>query len=232
MATKNLGEDGFFWFLGEVVDRNDPLKQGRVRVRIMGSQGNEVQNPTNQLHWSPILLEATSPVSKQKGKASVGVIVGSTVIGFYMDGAEKTMPVVWGVLPGKNDTSQLAQGTNTLNIPKLGNQPEPSYRAVYPFNKVSVTESGHVVEVDDTPGAERVHVYHKSGTFIELRPNGDVLTKVIGKNYEVVQNGKDVFVKGSITLTATDGVTIKGNVNIQGTLTVSGIVKAPEYITG
>ena len=38
------------------------------------------------------------------------------------------------------------------------------------FNKVFETESGHVQEFDDTPGQERIHTYHRSGTFHEVDP--------------------------------------------------------------
>ena len=39
-------------------------------------------------------------------------------------------------------------------------------RTVYPKNHVYETESGHIKEFDDTEGAERIHEYHKSGTFL------------------------------------------------------------------
>ena len=51
------------------------------------------------------------------------------------------------------------------------------WKPVYPNNKVTQTPSGHVIEIDDTPDAERIHIYHKSGTFIEMQPNGDVVTQ-------------------------------------------------------
>ena len=34
-------------------------------------------------------------------------------------------------------------------------EPEPAYNAKYPFNKVTESEAGHVMEIDDTPGGER-----------------------------------------------------------------------------
>ena len=37
---------------------------------------------------------------------------------------------------------------------------------VYPYNKTWVTEQGHTLEFDDTPGAERMRIKHKSGTQI------------------------------------------------------------------
>ena len=48
--------------------------------------------------------------------------------------------------------------------------PDSPAAPVYPFNKVTQTESGHVFEVDDTMGAERISTYHRSGTFQEITP--------------------------------------------------------------
>ena len=31
-----VGKDGFFWWVGEVEDNEDPMELGRVRVRVLG----------------------------------------------------------------------------------------------------------------------------------------------------------------------------------------------------
>jgi hypothetical protein len=83
----------------------------------------------------------------------------------------------------------------------------------YPLNHVWFTEAGHVFEVDDTPKAERIHMYHKKGTFFEIQPSGDRMTKVVGNDYEVIFGEKDMFVKGNVNITINgDARTlIKGN---------------------
>ena len=45
------------------------------------------------------------------------------------------------------------------------------YNARYPFNRVNQTESGHVIEIDDTPNGERINIQHMSGSFIEMHPD-------------------------------------------------------------
>ena len=45
---------------------------------------------------------------------------------------------------------------------------------VYPYNKVHQSESGHVFEVDDTLGKERINVHHRSGTFHEIHADAEV----------------------------------------------------------
>lgn len=74
-------------------------------------------------------------------------------------------------------------------------EPDPStvYGAVYPYNKVMASESGHVIEVDDTPNYERIHTFHRSGTFDEMQPSGDRVMKTIGDSYRITY-GDDHYV--------------------------------------
>ena len=53
-------------------------------------------------------------------------------------------------------------------VDDLTGEPRTPYGAQYPFNHVRETESGHIQEFDDTPGRERIHEYHRAGTFYEL----------------------------------------------------------------
>ena len=73
--------------------------------------------------------------------------------------------------------------------------------SVYPFNQVKETESGHVFEIDDTPDNGRIHEYHNSGTFREIQADGTRITKVVGKDYEIVANGKNVLIQGGCNVT-------------------------------
>ena len=49
----------------------------------------------------------------------------------------------------------------------------------YPDNNVIETPSGHVVEFDDTPTNERVRLYHRTGSYIEVRPDGTFVQKSV-----------------------------------------------------
>jgi len=125
---------------------------------------------------------------------------------------------------GKPDTNKLAtgevQGTivqtknnNRMRGAKLPgglswSQPESAYKGQYPYNKVTQTESGHVIEVDDTPGAERLHVYHKSGTFIEIDANGSVTKRAFGSSYEIIDRN------GYISIAGKADISINGACNI------------------
>ena len=54
---------------------------------------------------------------------------------------------------------------------------DPYISGVYPYNHVVETESGHIMEIDDSPGAERLYRQHRTGTFEEIHANGDMVTQ-------------------------------------------------------
>ena len=53
----------------------------------------------------------------------------------------------------------------------------------YPFNHVYESESGHVFEIDDTSGGERLLRQHKSGTYEEIIASGDILVNFVVINF-------------------------------------------------
>lgn len=79
-------------------------------------------------------------------------------------------------------------------------EPPTPYDAEYPKNKVYESESGHVFEVDDTPGAERLHKYHKSGSFEEIHPDGTRVEKIVGDDFKIVRRNNHISVYGDATL--------------------------------
>ena len=81
----------------------------------------------------------------------------------------------------------------------------------YPYNQVSETISGHVIEVDDTPGGERMLFKHRTGAGIELRPDGTVIIASTKNKIEVTGDDHNVIVEGDGNLV------YKGNLNIKVT---------------
>jgi hypothetical protein len=104
---------------------------------------------------------------------------------------------------------------STINTPPTDNlwtEPESAAnqdnQPVYPYNNVKVSESGHKFEMDDTPSRERVRLSHRTGTFIEMHPNGDEVHKVFGDGYEITIKNKNVLIKGSCN------IQVDGNCNM------------------
>lgn len=123
------------------------------------------------------------------------------------------------------DTNRLARGiikgtiveskdtTRVRSVPKAivggeWSQPEAPYAAKYPYNKVFESESGHIQEWDDTPGNERIHTYHRTGTFTEIDANGSQVNYIVGDNYVLMERNGNIHVAGDCNITA------NGNVNI------------------
>jgi hypothetical protein len=76
------------------------------------------------------------------------------------------------------------------------NQPEIPYNAVYPYNHVYETESGHIQEFDDTPNAERIHIRHRTGTSTELSPDGTRTDIIKGDQYTITSGNNQVYIQG------------------------------------
>ena len=83
----------------------------------------------------------------------------------------------------------------------------------YPDNNITDTKSGHIFELDDTKGRERIRIHHRSKTFIEMHSNGDETHKIVGDGYEIIAKNKYVNIKGlcNITIEGDSIVHIKGN---------------------
>jgi len=84
--------------------------------------------------------------------------------------------------------------------------PMDNYAAQYPFNHVRSSESGHVEEWDDTPGAERLMRYHKAGTWEEIGPDGTRTVNVQMDNYTLVAGEMGIEVTGDLNIKA-DNIT-------------------------
>lgn len=88
-------------------------------------------------------------------------------------------------------------------------EPYPAYNPLYPYNKVIETESGHLFEMDDTPGSERITISHRAGSFIDMYPSGSKVQKVTKSNYSIIMGDDYLHVMGRVLVTVGEGVYIK-----------------------
>lgn len=234
------------WFTGVVENRTgDPKQVGRVQVRIYGYHSASTSDiPTADLMWAIVGGPTTSASLSGIGESPSGIIEGTTVYGWFLDGEDAQAPLIVGTLPGQpangpqagqgfndpngvypnyapgeSDVNRLARGqtsgvpmltTKTQNLvqnvtPATGgagsstqwSQPKSPYAAKYPYNHVRMTESGHVEEFDDTSGSERLNRYHKSGTFVEIGPDGTQVTQIVKDNYTLIAGNDYVQIQGN-----------------------------------
>lgn len=207
-TSLNFYGDNTRWFLGDVISISDPLQLGRVQVRIHGiHSGDQTDIPDEDLPWAQPLLPITEGGTNGLGN-NLGIQIGARVFGLFFDGKNSQNPLIFGSIPkfeenapGGRTTNQLARGTNTVSKTPDGTTGEPAqpYGTQYPNNKVTETPSGHIIEIDDTPDAERIHIRHKSGTFVEMHPNGDVVTHT--KNgFKTVTGNEKIHVTGNLEI--------------------------------
>ena len=228
----------FTWFIGVVEDRNDPKELGRVRVRAFGYHNEDKGKiPTKDLPWAVPINSIDSASVSGVGKSPTGMVEGSWVFGFFLDGDRAQEPAIIGTIPGmpseksnsafgfndptekfprytnESDVNKLARGENTrIYAPdQLIKEPSSPFNAKYPYNHVSETESGHIKEYDDTEGSERIREQHTSGTFYEVHPDGSKTEHIVKDNYTVIAGNDNIRVKGDVN------VYVDGDVNLKVT---------------
>ena len=81
------------------------------------------------------------------------------------------------------------------------NQPEIPYAAVYPFNHVFESESGHVMEIDDTKDNERLFTQHRTGTSQEIDKDGNQVNIIKGDHYNIVSGKRQAIIEGNADIT-------------------------------
>ena len=186
------------WFLGEVVDVNDPKQLGRVKVKVHGVY-DEIED--GDLPWAQIVVPVTTGIHEGKGQ-NLGILVGTQVFGMFLDGKNSQLPMVIGTVPKEDDTNKKA----------LENSP---------YNKVYQTESGHYKEWDDTEGKERIREQHTSGTYYEMQDDGSMRTEVQKDQYIRVKGDATVKVgsddsgnRANLTITGDCNITVTGDASI------------------
>lgn len=105
-------------------------------------------------------------------------------------------------------------------VPENTRLPRQDWEPEYPHNKVEESKSGHRMEVDDTPGKERLTWVHEAGHGIEMYPEDGEdgmlintigrMVKLVGKDFLMVVNGD-----GNITYTGNLNLNVTGDFNIK-----------------
>jgi len=90
-------------------------------------------------------------------------------------------------------------------------EPSTPYNATYPHNHVHESEGGHIKEIDDTPGSERIHERHNSGSGYEIHPDGSKVTRVKKDNYDIITNDDYCHIQGVSRHTVDKGLRVRVN---------------------
>ena len=103
-----------------------------------------------------------------------------------------------------NTTAKMIDGDDGTNF----SEPETPYDATYPYNHVCESEGGHIREMDDTPGKERIHERHASGTGYEIHPDGTKVVRTKMDNYDLTYGQHYTHIRGNQSTTVNGGVKV------------------------
>ena len=230
-------------YYGIVEDIFDPEKLGRAKIRVHGvHSANKQDISTEHLPWSLTMGPVTSPGISGIGQSSF-LLQGAWVVGTFTDKDFQDF-LIMGSLPTMSGTEfgnaqfgfsdpdsqyprELNDEDNNLRV--RGNpdpndyevqgvyQPRSSYAPVYPYNHVYESESGHIKEYDDTPGANRIRERHNSGTYYEVQPGGSKVQRVVADKYELILGDDTIEVKGNVNIIVSEDV----NLSVAGNVTAN-----------
>ncbi len=135
----------------------------------------------------------------------------------------------------KNNDSRIG-GFPTAGEKGTVGEPPMSEAPQYPYNFTYASLSGHMWEMDDTPGVERINFQHKTGSRLAIGAEGTTLIKSQGNLYNVSSGdaymlsmgGYVVSVKDNIDMRSTSDVTLHAD----GSVTLLSRNDSVEHISG
>ena len=111
------------WFIGLVIDVDDPLKLDRVKVRIQGIHTHDTTLiPNSDLPWAQVAIPVTEGGSSGIG-ANASIKPRAQVFGFFLDGKNSQLPLVLGSIP-KIETYANQSGDADNAYPSLNKKSE------------------------------------------------------------------------------------------------------------
>jgi hypothetical protein len=177
----------------------DKIPGNLIKGDVVAGALKFFKSPLKKLSVSPHL---TNVLDKANLTQNIGVA--------QIDGVAGEILGTSGLNTASTALGQIDADLDSLSGGAWSEPPSP-YNAKYPFNHVHESESGHIKEIDDTEGAERIHERHMSGSSYEIGPEGTKVTKVVKDNYEIISNDDFLHVKGTRRQTVDEGVRIRCN---------------------
>ncbi len=206
-----LDIDGQFLAIGKwrghVTSTEDPLQQFRIRATVPDVLEDVESN------WALPCFEGGSDDPKLP---KVGQMVW-----IEFEQGDPNKPIWTGCMPSSyqgnlaapaesrgedGDTVQPPRGTAETETAsgKTVQEPVTAFVGEYGSVKSFKSESGHHIEVDDTPGEERVAVIHKSGAAVEMNNTG-ALQQRLNRN-SVTVAGDEIYRIMGKKVSVIDGV--------------------------
>jgi len=172
-----------------IEDNNDPLKIGRVKVRIWGMHtklnGKSKEFETisvEHLPWAEVMGSTAFGLISGVGVSSV--LKKGTWVWIVLEQDDPQKPIILGTVSGIIGEKYSYNNGDGFCDPDAV-YPKDTYIGKSDFNllaqgdkyttmSVIETASGHTIELDDTAGQEYIKLKHKSGSKIEIGVDGTI----------------------------------------------------------
>lgn len=232
-TTEKLRGRFFGLFNGIVMDRADPKRLGRVRIFCPSIMAGRASEKDKWLPWAR-LKGAALAVPPLGAPVSVSFELGQIQHPHYEWGWIKGTDAATSSAPlaGKEEDDPTWKAQLRNDAEGMGNTAEigatitaddaTEAKPVYPYNKVFESEGGVILELDDSPDAKRLRVYHPSGTSVLIDKDGNVHIRSEGaifnesKGDYVINLGvgatfKVVYPNGTSMALGASGFTVRGH---------------------
>ena len=188
--TQRIAERRFGQFRAIVTDNQDPEKRGRLRLRVPSALGDQ------ETDWA-------LPCLPYGGGATFGLFMvppNNAQVWVEFEEGDIHRPIWTGVF-----------WQDGADVPPDASKTDPTTLLLQ-------TPAGHIVQLDDDSGAERVRVHHSAGAEVLMDENGSIaLTDTKGATVTLDANAGELTVADSngntIKMTASGTVVEDGNGN-------------------
>lgn len=105
-------------------------------------------------------------------------------------------------------------------IPGVDTDLQQKVATQYPMAATTESVSGHIIEINDTPGGERILIKHNTGAGIDIKSDGSIVINTKGNKVDIVDNDHRLVVEGDGNVSYFGNL----NMNVSGdyNLTVGG----------
>ena len=186
------------WVFGTFIDGPNE-QEALILGSLPGESTKPLQNGEGFKDPDAVYPKATGPDTSQSATHTNASVYKNRVAQRVVDIPIATQPQ----LSTLSDDDKPEDKGVSLPDPKTYCQPQ------YPYNNVTQTESGHVIEQDDTPGYERLSSTHSSGTSSDIIHDGSKIDTIVGDGYTVHSKDNTVYIIGNCNLTVERDVNVK-----------------------
>jgi len=168
-------------YRGEVLSNEDPLKLGRIKVRIFPMLAG-ITDPA-LLPWAVPAMPLSSGAGEDYGTFCVPEI--GTNVWVFLEAGDIYQPVYF---------AEATDGLKGLPV---------DITEDYPNTTVMETKTGIIIKINRKEGSENVLIEHPQGSFIEMNKDGDVfITSAEDKSISLLTSEGEIYLEAAMVNTS------------------------------